>query len=87
MESILHQLYIGDLTPQEKVWPSPSERSPFKGWQAELSSFLHAQNPEMENTFRILMDDFRLIYKTDTEDMFYRGFGLAVKLFTEALSY
>lgn len=87
MNSILQQLYSGDLTPQEKAWPPPSEHAPFHQWQAELSSFLHAHNPELENTFRILIDDFRLIYKTNTEEMFYQGFSLAVKLLAEALAH
>ena len=87
MNPILHQLYSGDLTPQEKIWPSPSEQLPHKQWQTELSSFLQTQNPELAKTFRAMMDEFQLIYKTDTEEMFYQGFGLAVKLFTEALAY
>lgn len=87
MNPILHQLCSGDLTPQEKVWQSPPGQLPHRQWQTELSSFLQAQNPELAKTFRNMMDDFQLIYKTDTEEMFYQGFTLAVKLFTEALAY
>ena len=42
--------------------------------------------PELEVKFQILMDDLTMSYTTDTEDMFYQGFGMAVKLFSEALS-
>lgn len=78
MKSTLQQLYYGGLDPQaERNYPLP--REPF-------FSRLAAQSPELEKAFNDFMTEVNRTYVEDTEEMFYQGFSLAVKLLAEALT-
>lgn len=78
MKSTLQQLYYGGLDPQSER-NCPLSRKPF-------FSRLTAQSPELEKAFNDFMSDVNRTYVQDTEEMFYQGFSLAVKLLAEALS-
>lgn len=79
MQSILQKLYYGGLDPQStRSYPLPWE--PFY-------SCLKAQSPELEKKCSVLMSNVNQAYIADTEEMFHYGFGLAVKLLAEGLSY
>ena len=88
METILQQLYYGDLCPRaDAVKPNAqSNYQSFVRCQNNFGQILKNNAPELEVKFNILMDDLATCYTTDTEEMFYQGFGLAVKLFSEALA-
>lgn len=87
MNSILQQLYRGQISPQENIWPSHSTTFPFNHWQEHFTPLLRAQAPQLSPEFDALMDDLCLTYHRDTEEMFCQGFSLAVKLLAEALAY
>ncbi len=80
MTSILQDLYYGGLDP----------RSANEGisdcWES-FSRLLKTQAPELESAFTRLHTELDHIYIADTQEMFCQGFSLAIKLFTEALSY
>lgn len=78
MKSTLQQLYYGGLDPQAKRnCPLP--------WEPFFSR-LAAQSPELEKAFNDFMTEVNRTYVEDTEEMFYQGFSLAVKLLAEALT-
>lgn len=78
--SYLQDLYYGSLCPQ-------ADNQGFAQTQECFRKMLSAQAPELEQTFNILMSDMLHIYSVDTKNMFFQGFGLAVKLLTEALAH
>lgn len=88
MDSVLHQLYSGDLCPHDDVIKTrnASGQDEFVHKKAYFSQLLREQAPALTAKFNVLMDDLTLAYYEDTEDAFCQGFGLAVKLFTEGLS-
>ena len=86
METILQQLYHGDLCPRADVAKPQSNYQSFAHCRDYFGQILQDKAPELEVKFNILMDDLTTCYTTDTEDMFYQGFGMAVKLLSEALS-
>ena len=82
MESILQDLYNGDLCPRENAG-----QTAFVTYREHFQTVLKAQAPELEPKFHTLMNELTHANITETENMFYAGFSLAVKLFTAALSY
>ena len=78
--SNLQDLYYGSLCPQADSYGITRPRDYFL-------SVLRAQAPELEPKFNALMTDVLHAYTADTEEMFYQGFGLAVKLLSEALAH
>lgn len=80
MTSILQDLYYGGLAPQAANEGISKHWDPF-------SRLLKTQAPALEPNFTRLCTEVSRIYIADTEEMFCQGFSLAVKLFTEALSY
>lgn len=87
MNPILQQLYDGEITPQESIFQAKTGEEPFRRWQERFAPLLHEHAPSLDAKFHVLMDDLKRIYNTDMEEMFYQGFGLAVKLITEALAH
>lgn len=81
MNSILQDLYNGNLCPRED-----SGHSILSVYQDDFQKALKAAAPELEPKFDAFMTELQYARLTETEDMFYTGFGLAVRLFTEALS-
>lgn len=82
MTSTLQDLYNGDLCPRENAG-----QTAFVTYRDNFQTALKAHAPELESKFHTLMNELTHANITETEDMFYQGFSLAVKLFTEALSY
>lgn len=83
MDSILQQLYNGG---RDALWSTANGREQlFRCWK-KFGQILQEQAPELEPKFTVLMDDLTTFYFEDLEEMFYRGFGLAVKLFSEGLA-
>lgn len=79
MQSYLQDLYHGSIC------PIASRQG--VSWDKEaFCDILKERAPELEKKFNALMSDIRDAYVTDTEGMFFQGFGLAVKLITEALA-
>ena len=88
MGPILQQLYHGDLCPRRDAWnESQDQCNEFVHWQERFGTLLNAQAPELTPQFKLMMDDLTQAYLTETEALFYHGFSLAAKLFTEALSH
>ena len=87
MNILLQQLYHGDFCPRNSQQDSSCQNNEFTRWHRYFSKVMHEQAPELEAKFNILMDDLTLAHTTETEEMFYRGFSLGVKLFVEALFY
>ena len=83
MDSILQQLYHGGL---DTFSATANGRDCFSHCQKYFGQILQEQAPELEPKFAVLMDDLTMYYLDDMEAMFYRGFGLAVKLFSEGLA-
>lgn len=79
MTSILQDLFYGSLCPQEGLQDLSQSLKYFH-------DHLMTEAPELEKKFDVLRSDVLHAYQDDTEQMFYQGFGLAVKLFAEALS-
>ena len=80
MTSILQDLYYGGLDPRS------AKEGISNRWES-FSHLLKAQAPGLEPDFIRLHTELNHIYIADTEEMFCQGFSLAIKLFTEALSY
>ena len=88
METMLQQLYRGELCPRADA-ANPNAQSNYQSFAHRRDYFgqiLREKAPELEANFNILMEDLTMSYTTDVEEMFYQGFGLAVKLFSEGLS-
>lgn len=71
---------------------TPAKRRPtaYENVEDRLTKFrerLNDRAPELLTKFDVLKDDIRLAFASETEEMFHYGFGLAVKLLTEGLSY
>lgn len=86
METMLQQLYHGDLCPCADAAKPQSNYQSFAHRRDYFGQILREKAPELEANFNILMEDLTMSYTTDVEEMFYQGFGLAVKLFSEGLS-
>lgn len=83
MNSILEQLYHGELKPQNDLFPTETE---FKHWREKFAPLIQEQAPALNKKFDTMMDDLCIACRDSTDAMFYQGFSLAVKLITEALS-
>lgn len=83
MDSILQQLYNGGF---DAPWTAVHGRDHIHHCREYFGPLLKDQAPELETKFNILMEDLSRDYFHDIEEMYYRGFGLAVKLFTEGLA-
>ena len=83
MDSMLQQLYDGGLDP---LWRTARSRDQFFHVQKYFGQILKDQAPELEPKFTVLMEDLSKLYFEDLEEMFCRGFGMAVKLFAEGLA-
>ena len=90
MNSVLEQLYHGDICPQADVFQTVLGQavkcSAFECFQDQFVPLLQTHAPELEVKFNVLLDDLKLAYNTDQKEMFNYGFSLAIKLVTEALS-
>ena len=84
MEPILQQLYHGNL---DGVSNTTNGREEFSYYRKYFGQLLKDQAPALEPDFTMLMEDLTTYYLADTEEMFYRGFCLAVKLFSEGLAF
>lgn len=82
MQSILQQLYHGDLCPQADIKNS----SAIAQYREICSEILMVQAPELQPKFKLLTDDLSLACALEAEHVFYQGFSLAVKLLTETLA-
>ena len=82
MQSILQLLYHGDLCPQADIKNS----SAIAQYREIFSDILMAQAPDLQAKFKLMTDDLSLACALEAEHIFYQGFSLAFKLFTEALS-
>ena len=80
MNPVLQDLYHGHIAPQSETLGIPNSVEKFR-------DKLTSQAPDLLKSFNGLMDDMSEVYFDDTEHMFCRGFGLAVKLLTGALAY
>ena len=87
MNPILQQLYYGSLCPQGAVEKTPPAYEIIQQQQARFRSLLQERAPELTVKFDVLADDIQTLFVDETEDMFGYGFGLAVKLLAEGLSY
>ena len=83
MDSILQQLYNGGMEP---LWRAVNSREQLFHVRKDFGEILREQAPELEPKFTILMEDLTAYYFEDLEEMFYRGFGMAVKLLSEGLA-
>ncbi len=90
MSSTLQQLFSGSLCPQQDEdrdgLGCSAIYEPVHRQQNRFREALDSRAPELVDKFDVLTDDFFLAYDRQTETMFYRGFGLAVKLLAEGLS-
>lgn len=88
MGTILHQLYSGDLFPQEDYLnvAQGSINNTFRNHKQNFKKLLETHAPELLDSFNVLMDDLVLTYNDDTENAFCHGFGLAIKLITEGIA-
>ncbi len=80
MNSILQDLFYGNLCPHISVRDISQEYEPFL-------QILREQAPALERQFNLTMSNVNQVYIDDTQEMFCRGFGLAVNLLFCALSY
>ena len=85
MNSILENLYSGNLNPQEDA--DETYANVFKRRKEYFREQLQGKDPELEVKFNVMMEDLTQAYHITMEEMFYQGFGLAVKLLAEGLSY
>lgn len=80
MNSILQDLFYGNLCPHASAQKLPQEFEPFL-------HILKERAPTLESQFRLAMSEVNQVYIDETREMFCRGFGLAVNLLSCALSY
>ena len=85
MNSILEDLYSGNLNPQEDADETYARM--FKRRKEYFREHLQGKDPELEKSFDVMMEDLTKSYHLTMEEKFYQGFSLAVKLITEALAY
>ena len=83
MDSILQQLYNGGL---DALWNTAKSREQLFHVRKYFGQILQEQAPELEPKFAVLMEDLSTLYFEDLEEMFCRGFGMAVRLFSEGLA-
>ena len=91
MNSLLQDLYHGDLCPRRDASQTPPDcPTPYDEIKASMEKFrerLNDQAPELTTKFDVLKDDILSTFVGEAEAMFLHGFGLAVKLLAEGLSY
>lgn len=91
MKPTLQQLYYGDLCPQRDASQTPPDcPTAYEDVVEKLTKFrdrLNDRAPELLTKFDVLKDDIQSAFVSETEEMFHYGFGLAVKLLAEGLSY
>lgn len=80
MNSILQDLFYGNLCPHTSVQNISQEFEPFL-------QILRDQAPALERQYKLAMSEVNQVYIDETREMFCRGFGLAVNLLSCALSY
>ncbi len=91
MKPTLQQLYYGDLCPRQDASQTPPDcPTAYEDVKEKLTKFrdrLNDRAPELLTKFDVLKDDIQSAFVSETEEMFLYGFGLAVKLLAEGLSY
>ena len=85
MNSTLEDLYSGNLNPQEDA--DETYARTFRRRKEYFRECLQGKDPELEKSFDVMMEDLSQCYYLTMEEMFLHGFGLAVKLLAEGLSY
>lgn len=86
MESILSQLYAGELRPFEQALTSQTyieHKKKCMQSRESLYQTLKSISPELESKFNEAFHDYSLLRTMEAEDMFCYGFSLGIRLLTE----
>lgn len=90
MESILRQLFQGQLHPCKTMIPNSEEYTElvedFETNSEYLSRRLAELSPGLEQTFSSLIDTMNILHAMEAEELFAQSFSLAFKIFIEAQS-
>ena len=89
MDSILTQIYNGELYPDEQFVPSSPEYTrryhAFSSSEKEFLDILREVRPDLETKYEEIWDHYLDVLDLRREDMFRRSFRLGAALMTEVL--
>lgn len=86
MKSILRQLYTGEIHPCEQPIASQKYRNCRNRYiesSESLCQTLQAISPELEEKYNTAIEQHSAIWSIETEEMFYYGLSLGLRLFAE----
>ena len=84
MESVLHKLYEGEITPFSDYFPKlEAYRSHRRAYVESCSTFSEKLPPELRREFTALMDRYGEEVPTEYESMFLGGFRLGARMMLE----